>query len=74
VTRARLGTWDTPAGNSVDVFLSGEGSLRQIACEWDRYPLSAEDELFYTLQILPQLTRRVQEYLERPGRTLVVRL
>ena len=70
----KLGTWTCPSGNSVDICLVGDGVLRQIQCAWDRRPLSVEDELFYTIEILPALTRRAQEYLERPGRALVVRV
>src|SRR6266545_2643491 len=62
--RVLLGTWDTPAGNAVDVYLSGEGRVRQITCAWDRYPLSSADEQYYRGEILPALTRRAQEYLE----------
>jgi hypothetical protein len=74
VKRVRLGTWTCPAGNNVVVSLAGERAVRRIECAWDRYPLSAEDELVYTIEILPAITRRVQEYLEKPGRTLVLRV
>ena len=66
---AHLGTWQTPTGNSCDCFLRGRGEL---AFEWDRFPLSAADELYYRLAILPDVTRRAGEYLEITGRALVV--
>ena len=70
----RLGTWRCPSGNNVDGLVLGDGDLRVLACEWDDFPLSAADELYYTLVIRPAITRRVQEYLERPGRALVLSL
>lgn len=72
--RTLLGTWSTPSGNSCDVFvLPGEDPLRQLALEWDRYPLSPADEIHYVGIILPAITRRAREYLETPGTALVVR-
>ncbi len=72
----RLGGWMCPSGNSVDVYLlAGDGSLRHVMFEWDAPPpLIVADELYYIGIILPAVTRRVQEYLEKPGRALVVQL
>jgi len=71
--RVLLGSWATPRGNSCDVFLIGEEPLRHVSIEWDRYPLPTEDERHYTAEILPAITRRAQEFLELPGRAIVVR-
>ena len=77
--RVLLGSLETPSKNTVDVYQHRRRlpprlrSPRGIACEWDRFPLSAEDQLFYVLTILPAITKRAQEYLEKPGRALVVR-
>ena len=68
----RLGSWRCPSGNDVDVDLVGEGSVRQIACFWDRFPLAPDDEAFYETAILPAVVRRAQEYLELVGAALVV--
>lgn len=73
VGRTLLGSWKTPRGNGCDVFLLGEGPLRHLSIERDRYPLSAADEHFYTAMILPAITRRAQEYLELPGRAIAMR-
>ena len=70
--RHRLGTWSMPSGNSVDVDVIGEGSLRQIAFFWDRLPLTIGDEVFYETVILPAVIRRSSEYLELVGPALVV--
>jgi hypothetical protein len=34
---------------------------------WTDEELSAEDRVFYQAVIVPEVTRYVQEYLERPG-------
>ncbi|HUF93617.1 MAG TPA: hypothetical protein VMR23_14670 [Candidatus Limnocylindria bacterium] len=52
--------------------LPGDEPLRHVALEWSTLPLSWRDELEYHARILPQLTRRVQEYMERPGPALVL--
>lgn len=71
--RAHLGTWATPSGNSCDVFVTGEGPLRHLAIEWDRFPLLPDDATHYEAAILPAITQRAQEYLELAGRAVVVR-
>jgi hypothetical protein len=73
--RISLGVWTFPSGNRVAVYLepdAGDG-VRQATCEWDSSPpLSVADESYYLVIVLPPLTRRAQEYLERPGRALVL--
>jgi len=73
MTRVLLGSWKTPGDNGVDVFLAGKDPLRRLELEWDRYPLSGEDALFYTVAILPAITRHVRKYLEQPGPALAIR-
>jgi hypothetical protein len=70
----RIGSWICPSGNSVDVDLViVSDSVAQLNFAWDDPPpLSRPDELYYRAVILPSVTRRVQEYTERTGRTLVV--
>ena len=73
--RVRLGKWGFPGGNNVTAFLepdAGDG-VRHATSEWDSPPpLGASDERHYLTVVLPALTRRAQEYLERPGRALVL--
>jgi len=73
--RAPLGSWTCPSGNSVDVYLepdSGDG-VRHVTLGWDTPPPLCEADLVYYLAvILPAVTRRAQEYLERPGPALAV--
>ena len=73
--RTKLGSWTCPSGNSVDAFMepdTGDG-LRRATLAWDTPPpLCVADLLYYLAVILPALTRRVQEYLERPCRAAVV--
>jgi hypothetical protein len=53
----------------------GEGGTRYLMAEWDGPPpFSGPDEIDYDRTILPAIVRRGQEYLERPGPLLVVRL
>jgi hypothetical protein len=70
--RTKLGSWTLLTGNSCDVYLAGDGDLRQITCKWDRFPLSPEETVFYVLEILPALTRHAMEYLEKPCRRAMV--
>lgn len=72
VTRTLLGTWSTPSGNSVDVFLLGSGRFLELACKWDEWPLRAADERFYVVEILPAVARRAREYLEIVASAVVV--
>jgi hypothetical protein len=71
-----LGSWRCPSSNSVDVYLEGDdgSGLRHLTCQWDQFPLSTPDEVHWTAVILPALTRTAQEYLEKTGGALVVRL
>ncbi len=73
--RVRIGTWTFPSGNHADVYLApdpGDGA-RRATCEWaSAPPLSVEDEWHYLAVVLPALTRQAQEYLERPGRAMVL--
>jgi len=73
--RVRLGVWVFPSGNRTTAFLepdTGNG-VRQATCEWDSPPpLSVADESYYLVIVLPALTKRAQEYLERPERALVL--
>lgn len=73
--RHRLGSWRCASGNKVDIYLrADDGSgVRQLEAEWDSPPpLSDSDFADYVAIILPTLTKRAQEYLERPGKALVV--
>ena len=73
--RVQLGAWTFPSGNRVDVYLEPDagGGERHATCEWNSPPpLSADDERYYLAVVLPSLTRQAQEYLERPGRALVL--
>ncbi len=68
--RLRLGSWICPSGNSCDAYLRGE---LHVDFEWDSPPpLLPADEIYYLGVILPAVTRLTQEYLERPGRALVI--
>jgi hypothetical protein len=73
--RVRLGDWTCPSGNNVVAFVepdTGDG-VRRVALAWDNPPpLGAADLVYYLAVILPAVTRRAQEYLERPGRALAV--
>ncbi len=69
----RLGSWRTTAGNGVDVFLVASPELvRELALEWDRFPLSKADEAYYLTEILPAIELRAREYFELVGPALVV--
>ena len=73
--RHQLGSWAFPSGNHVDVYLETDagGDLRHATCAWDSPPpLSASDERHYLTVVLPALTKRAQEYLERPCRRALV--
>jgi hypothetical protein len=73
--RHTLGSWAFPSGNHVDVYVEGDdgGRERRATCEWDSPPpLSVADESYYLVIVLPALTRRAQEYLERPGQAMVL--
>jgi hypothetical protein len=72
-TRVKLGSWRCRSGNSVDVFLGSEDvhGVRPLTVEWDSPPpLSDGDYADYIVTIFPALTRRAQEYLEKPGPAL----
>lgn len=73
--RVKLGSWRCPSGNSVNAFLepdTGEG-VRRATLEWDTPPpLCVADLVYYLAVILPTVTRRAQEYFERPCRAAVV--
>ena len=65
--RERLGS------RAVAFLESGTGNVREATCEWDSSPpLSVADESYYLVIVLPALTKRAQEYLERPERALVL--
>jgi hypothetical protein len=75
--RHRLGSWTLPSGNSCDVFIIGsDGAIRRMAFEWDSPPpfRDVADRVDYMMRVLREVTRRAQEYLERPGRAVVVTL
>jgi len=76
VKRARLGTWTTPSGNSVDVFIGPAARSRHLHrhlhFEWDRFPLTPSDEIYYVTAILPTVTKLAREYLEIVGPAVVV--
>ena len=76
MSRVRIGSWTCRSGNSVDVFAHpADDGVRCVTLEWDSPPpLSDADYADYVTGILPALTRRLQEYLERPGRALVLQL
>jgi hypothetical protein len=75
VSRIRIGSWACRSGNSVDVFVHPDDGIRHVTLEWDSPPpLSDADYADYVTGILPAMTRRLQEYLERPGRALVLQL
>jgi hypothetical protein len=76
MSRVSLGSWRCRSGNSIDVFVeSVEDGVRHVTLEWDSPPpLSDADYADYVTGILPAMTRRLQEYLERPGRALVLQL
>jgi len=60
-TRRFLGSWTLPSGNSVDVWLSADGTL---ACEWDSPPSptwSAEDIAHWRGVTFPEIARTVAE-------------
>ena len=71
-----LGSWDCPSGNSVDVYLTESvDDLRMMKCLWDDLPLSAEDVQYYQETVMPEVTAKMQEYLERPsGKVLYVEM
>jgi hypothetical protein len=72
-----LGSWACQSGNSVDVYLgAGDGDgQRPLELRWDSPPpLSAADQRDYDQTILPAIVRRAQQYLEKGGRVLVVRV
>jgi hypothetical protein len=72
----RLGSWTLPSGDNCDVDLIevGEG-LAEIRFFWDSGPpFVPGDEAFYTLRVMPDVVRLVQEYQERVGPVLVVGL
>lgn len=70
----KVGSWAFPSGNSVDVtFQRGADGLGHIRFWWDNPPpLEIGDLHFYLNLIRPEVIRRVQQYLEQPGRVLVV--
>jgi hypothetical protein len=74
-SRHGLGRWVFPSGNCLDAYLepdAGDG-VRHATCEWDSPPpLSVADESYYRVIVLPALTKRAQEFLERPGPALVL--
>lgn len=75
--RVRLGSWDFPSGNNAVVYLEAEtgDGVRHVSVEWDDPPpLSPRDLTFYENVVLPKITTLVQQYTERPGPSLVVRL
>jgi hypothetical protein len=73
--RYRLGRWVFPSGNFLDAYVEPDDGARErrATCEWESPPpLSVADESYYLVIVLPALTRRAQEYLERPGRAMVL--
>jgi hypothetical protein len=75
--RAYLGSWRTPTGNSVDVFVRADDrqGVRVVDCEWQSGPpLPFDDEFYYLVVVRPAIIRRAQEYLESPGGALVLAL
>jgi hypothetical protein len=75
--RVRLGSWTCPSGNNVVAFVepdTGDG-VRHATLAWDTPPpLGEADLVFYLAVVLPAVTRRIQEYLERPCRAAMVLL
>ncbi len=71
--RAKLGTWSCHSGNRCDVFIVPTlEPIRELALEWDRFPLSKADEACYLTEILPAIELRAREYFELVGPALVV--
>ena len=73
--RHKLGGWPFPSGNRVDIYLEPDiaNCERRATCEWNwPPPLSREDAAHYCAVVLPELAKRVQEYLERPCRRALV--
>jgi hypothetical protein len=75
--RVALGSWRCPSGNGCDVSLESDidhPDVYHVRFAWDDPPpfSSARDLTHYLGVILPEVTRRTQESLERPGRALVV--
>jgi hypothetical protein len=72
--RVRLGDWTCPSGNNVEAFYRPLGAgLATLEMEWDEPPpLLASDEVYYAGVIRPELLRRVREYTEQTGCTVVI--
>jgi len=69
----RLGSWTCPSGDSCDVVLVPKGDTVAVEVRWNEAPpLRLEDAVFYVGVIRPAIVRLAQEYLECPGRALVV--
>jgi hypothetical protein len=68
-----LGSWTCPSGNSCDVVLVPKGETVTVEIRWDEPPpLRLEDAGFYVTIVRPAVVRLAQEYLECPGRALIV--
>ncbi len=71
-----LGSWRCPSGNSCDAcFFRDPDGLEHVKLAWDSPPpLSVADMIWYLGHVLPAITQRLAEYVERPAprRTLVV--
>ncbi len=72
----RLGSWTLPSGDSCDVDLVevSEG-IAEIRFFWDSGPpFISGDEAYYKLRVLPAVSKLLEEYTEKVGRTLVIEL
>jgi hypothetical protein len=73
--RVRLGEWFFPSGQSMVACLEPDrrDGLRYATCAWDAPPpLRPDDLVHYLVVVRPALIRRAQEFLETPGRVLVL--
>ncbi len=69
-----LGEWKFPSGNHLDATIETRADgARLIVCAWDDPPpLSSRDRVHYHAVVLPEIIRRSQEYLEKPGSMLAL--
>ncbi len=75
MTRLRIGAWDYPSGNRIEVYLTGslDDPLRELHCEWEDFPLSRRDRRYYQQTVEAQIMGRLCEYLEiSPAKAMYV--
>jgi hypothetical protein len=70
---ACLGHWKFPSGRTVALLLGPPSDVRELTQVWsDPSPLVLSEQVYYLDVVRPEALRRLAEYLELPGRHVVI--